>query len=492
MPGAKTPGVLYPRRRMALSQQAVRESPLPQRPARSGHIGGHTSAFGTAGILALQRTAGNGAVAHAIASSALPIQRALKVQRAFGVQSGQFQPLMGDSGKGVLGLGASSFAGIQGLLKIYEKLSATPAGADPQAAAQVLSKMEALSTKWLNEHRRPRGQDIARRTLVQQLSDSLPAERIALSKKQAHERYASDLGAGYTGVFGQSALANTSTPFAAASAEGRQGAAEALQLGALVEQKATAAKAMPGQMSADALNEAKTRQQVVESAGLTPAEHAAIRLYTGGDFLYLNPAAAGSRGWMKSRKADPQAKFKKDVATTKLMQEGALHSNMASQGLAKMPVFPSESFRGETVTAGQANALKAGNVISVPSLTSTSKNSGTPFGFLSSNLSDDRPVGVLWLYSSGHGRDVSALSLAQGEAEVLVPTGSKFVIMDVAEIDDSAKRPAASTPSGPLGALYSYVSARTHVFPGRKVKVVWAVPVPVSAAPAPFTPRPKV
>ena len=119
-----------------------------------------------------------------------------------------------------------------------------------------------------------------------------------MTQEAAVDRYGADMAAGINApAYGKMiAHAETDTPFLATGARGD--AAALRNRDAFLDQKIHFA-ALLGVSEGSALEFAATQE--LERLGVTPAEQAAIKTYTGNDYNLINPATQGSRSWMKAK-----------------------------------------------------------------------------------------------------------------------------------------------------------------------------------------------
>lgn len=417
-------------------------------------------------VLALQRRAGNAAVAGALGQ---PVQRLATTSAAVAAHVGRSR-----SG-GVAGIGVSTYASIRKALADYEKAQAVEA---PQAQAllvPLLERLDLLCTKWLNENGRSASrQDVARRRVVSALVDEVAAERAKRSAQQAQEKYLHDLSESMPARPG--AAPEAQHPFAAATSDAVAGARKARADDGTYAMLGSGARMFGNHAEAD---RHQARLDLVREKGLTPAEHAAITLYSGNDYKYVNAATTNSPSWMEEKKA--QNKDWAQLDTKTLMEEGAVHSGVAMQGLAKLDPYLGMAFRGESMTPAQfRQKVGVGKELSFTNLTSSSKLPSVALGF-SNQFDADRDIAVLWGFTNSGGRDIQALSSVPGEAEVLILPGKKFAILSVEEVVPG------SSPSGPMAAISSLAitSMASGTYKPRKCYAVHVVPMPGQAPAAP-------
>ncbi|HEX5417793.1 MAG TPA: hypothetical protein VFZ25_19210, partial [Chloroflexota bacterium] len=140
--------------------------------------------------------------------------------------------------------------------------------------------------------------------------------------------------------------------------------------------------------------------------GLTDAELAAIRIFSGGDYKYMNAVLSGSRervqeGIDKLSGKDPEttwgirqtkAHFDQGGTLDKrqlrdLRKEAMQHSRLAQAGLAKLPDVVTDGYRGMSLAKTQLDAeYQVGNVVSWPGFNSTSTDRAAADGKRESGL----------------------------------------------------------------------------------------------------------
>jgi len=210
--------------------------------------------------------------------------------------------------------------------------------------------------------------------------------------------------------------------------------------------------------------EEKKRREAGAKLGLSPAEYAAIQIYTAADYKYINPATANDAAWMKKMNYDPideptrskgdwmelqdrlaergqtleeaEAERQKDLDTRRL--EGSLHSGMALQGLLKMPVYKDKAYRGEKLEPKRFYALYIRNKdgtytprqkkVRFNTITSVSKSLGVANYWSGSGTGTYE---IVWELQVNNGRDIEHISLAQPEKEIALLPGAEFTIQSV-------------------------------------------------------------
>jgi hypothetical protein len=189
---------------------------------------------------------------------------------------------------------------------------------------------------------------------------------------------------------------------------------------------------------------------------LSEAEITAIRVYTAADYMYINPALAGSEGYLKNslkptkgevkggwgpaRLAEMQDRLTKDPKglLEEMGKEGLQHSAMAIQGLKKLPTFKGKLKRGERWTEQvYKERYQKGKVDVRPSFTSVSKNPDKAGEFAGQAEHPER--GVVLDLDIKDGREINELSVyynsSGGEEEVLLLPGAELTVN---KVDDPA------------------------------------------------------
>jgi hypothetical protein len=201
----------------------------------------------------------------------------------------------------------------------------------------------------------------------------------------------------------------------------------------------------------------KAVQTAGKEFGLTAAETAAIATFTGGDYMYINPATENDASWM-----DDMFGHEGDSSVATRKEEGSLHTSMALSGLLKLPVWKGSTARGESQSLADFN--------SAFELVPRSGGPGKPLAFTFTNLLDaraqlsklsethtfrlkkktfqqkrlvsstrklavtggfggltpKRPLRFSFRYTLTNGRDIQPLSMAPGEEEVVTLPGATF------------------------------------------------------------------
>lgn len=239
--------------------------------------------------------------------------------------------------------------------------------------------------------------------------------------------------------------------------------------------------------------------QLADRYGLSLAELAAIKVYCGPAYKFINPALEGDRGVINQRllgfvreiklatnnqKSAKQRLLEAEEARRKLVSvsdpieaaitEGNRHAVHAMRGLSKLPPFTGVVYAGGAVSKSEAlRRFKTGEVQLRQSFASTSAQEYTASNFATSKndkLEDayksipenerdpqQAPFPFLLRYTSKTGRDIQALSVDPGEKEVLFAPGSKLKIVK------GADSPEAEQKFGGGDLLWTYIDAEEVV-----------------------------
>jgi hypothetical protein len=368
-------------------------------PPRRSAARGADGAAGAAAVLQLQRAAGNRAVADLIGRASL--------QRAPKKKAGDLDALVlrpGEKRKGLLA--TSSFAKLAKAVAAYRA-----AGAEDKLDA--MHRVEQLAMKWLNKHAGSADAfDRRRRAAVETVLTEVDAELLAHARERAQGRYMENI----ENAWGMA----KPDPYALQQITG-------------FSQTSVTDPLKPEQ---------EARRQEL---GLTVPEVAAIKIFTGEDYKYINPTTANNPAWLEGQKKAHGLQG----TSASYFEEGTLHAGVAMQGLAKFAPYNKPVYRGASFPKASVK-LDRGQLISFNSFASASKlrSKAEEFAYTSSRPSlvetkagaAPRDVGILYELRRPNGRDVSAFSLAAQEEEVVLLPGSRFRIESVQPI---------SAPGGP-------------------------------------------
>lgn len=202
--------------------------------------------------------------------------------------------------------------------------------------------------------------------------------------------------------------------------------------------------------------------------GLDDAEIRAIRVYSAGDFNYINPAMVKAadrkpfwNSWMAGGVVESQMMPKGSAPTAAQLAahetEGRRHGAMLLDALIKLPDWKGTAYRGMRLpVADFQQDFVVGAVIDTPTFQSTSKKTAKPNEFAKPVAG--RPASVLLKLTLRTGRDVTNLSLVGNEDEVLVLPGTRFRVKSV-EPTKPGKIAASRLDSAvPAAAYYEVVA----------------------------------
>jgi hypothetical protein len=296
----------------------------------------------------------------------------------------------------------STFAQIQTLLKQYESEP------NPFKAQALLTALKKLGFEWLTKHATTQDKDELRKKAS--IEEMIAEIDIELAKPNL------DL---------ETNLKKAPTP-----TEQSQYMANILggKYKYLTYGGAEAAKSIPVNVPKEAT-----------TLGLTKPELAAIRIYTAQDYKYMNPVLAQSEGWLDSKTADLTSKNEWKIKDTKLnpaakqelKAEAFDHSRMAVSGLAKIPDWSGNGYRGLALPQADVfNQYADGKTVAFPAFSSTSTNEtvSTLFALKEAMKSGGAKVPVLLVLQITKGKDIAKISAVESEAEVLLPPNSKFSV----------------------------------------------------------------
>ncbi|MGN6687338.1 MAG: hypothetical protein ACTHK1_07350 [Actinomycetales bacterium] len=335
-----------------------------------------------AGLLALQRSAGNRAVSQVVTSSAPAVRRL-----SIGTQE----------------FDAAGKTKDKGLAAIRKALAAL-VKAKPEQREVALRQLDAACTSWLNGP--GRGDASAHRALVMQLADEIPVELAQLSKGQAQDVYLSNMKATVEGA---------SDPHALKALKHLNGAS-------------------------------KKTKEIGESMGMTAAESAAVNTFTGADYTYINPATANSASWMGAQKAKPELGLTdiddRDLREEGALHAGVAMQGLSklppwTQDTYRGARYTEDEFKKQ---------FGVGAVMSFDSFASSAQEEKVALNFahgigIEYKIDASKDIAVVAVLSNTNGRDISEISAVKKEKEVLLLPGSRFVVKSVKEIDGNAAYP---------------------------------------------------
>jgi hypothetical protein len=328
-------------------------------------------------------------------------------------------------------IGQDTLGKVLKALKAYEARTAkTPEL--PLARALV-----ALTHQWLDENPAKRGKTSQQREMMIQLDMEAERQVGVLRAEQVYFEQASS-GALSGLSHGATGSATVGAPIAQKVVEGTSTGAMAFGIGPQAEQVAADTK-------------------------MNAAELAAFRIFTHGDYKYINPGVEQNRAWMFGQNAneilgidpdtkpDPNEPKVTDTAWAPLtkdadermkafMEEGQLHAGVLAKAADKLPVWRGVCFRGARFAPDQVStSFAVGKKLTYKTFASTSQSKQAADKFASGKGGDvapaaDRTASVLVILTIRNGRDIQQISAAaKGEREILVLPGAEFTITGINE-----------------------------------------------------------
>jgi hypothetical protein len=185
----------------------------------------------------------------------------------------------------------------------------------------------------------------------------------------------------------------------------------------------------------------------ISKYGLTLAEATAIGIYTAADYLYMNPAAANNKSWMKAGLANQELQFHdpntetdvrgsagvSDQHADEATLEGQLHNKIALKGLNKLPDWSGKTYRGAAFNATDFAAKYPpppnGETV-FPAFTSTSRDENKSKTFASINAQGDK-FPILIRLTLTKGKNIRKLSALPSEKEILLLPGATFKVINI-------------------------------------------------------------
>jgi hypothetical protein len=176
---------------------------------------------------------------------------------------------------------------------------------------------------------------------------------------------------------------------------------------------------------------------------INPAELAAIRIYTAGDYKYINPVLLNDATLLKDNLKRVGAKGAGGVETTwafenvenmldnlaaqrALKKEALQHHRRATAGLAKLPDVRHTTYRGVALSLDEIRKYTKGEKKTWMNFTSTGRNREPAEVWAKSLARQTGTVPVLMI-TDVVGKEINTLSVYK-ENEVLVLPGAEFVV----------------------------------------------------------------
>jgi hypothetical protein len=199
-------------------------------------------------------------------------------------------------------------------------------------------------------------------------------------------------------------------------------------------------------ITADSLKEVQTNVKGKgQQGGLSEGHLAAIRIFTGPDYGYINPSVTGNDEWLQANKkrADTGKGFENprdpswgERALDRLrMIEGPTHAAFLNDALKNSPLYDGTVYRGWGIDQQELDGMRASGEYVFLTPTSTSKKQSVATSF--SNTRPEKPIAVIATIEKSGGRDISKYSSAVAEDEVTVPGGTrlKVKVSDINQIN---------------------------------------------------------
>jgi hypothetical protein len=342
-------------------------------------------------LLTLQRSAGNQAVTHLMRQvQPRTLQRKLSYSPAqLNAERSVFGRMKGARTKDTL-------------YQITETLRLYHRAAGPEAEKLLLITLTFLCKRYKQRH--PLSEKSNAKASV--VDDLEQAAWVELWKLEAMEEYHRDVSAPMVAKPGSTDQYNPKFPFLDVSS-------------ATFGQQATEMKAGTGAGS-DAYRQ--TTKELLAATGISEAELAAIKIFVGVDFKYINPATANSPEYLAKQR--PEFKIGDEKLFNRFRAEGGLHAAVAMSGLAKLPTMSGLIYRGTGEAPGKI--AKPGDVIPVRTIQSWSQDEQTAANFTSTSGGDVR---VVYKLNTTKARNINSLkgeSIAAGEPEWVLMPGNSY------------------------------------------------------------------
>jgi hypothetical protein len=205
-------------------------------------------------------------------------------------------------------------------------------------------------------------------------------------------------------------------------------------------------------------------QTFAKQHDLTKAELTAIKVYTAGDYDYINPTFAENERWLEAKikkLAGPtisniggkqmqfpsqwqskqwRGKVEKEGATSgqkkQIKQEAREHGEMTKQGLDKLPNWGGLVYRGMGLPDNQIKQeYQKGKTVTYSTFTSTTDEPKTAKNFAADNTTGGK-VGIFFTIKVTKGKDITMFSEVKSESEILLPPGATFTVDNIRPPDN--------------------------------------------------------
>jgi hypothetical protein len=174
-----------------------------------------------------------------------------------------------------------------------------------------------------------------------------------------------------------------------------------------------------------------------EQGGLTEAQLAAFRIFSGKDYGYINPSTTKNKKWLESNKAggepskafeDPRDPTWGEGALDRLRMnfEGPVHAGMLQDALKSVPPYDGTVYRGWAIDQEELDRMKNSGEYEFVTITSTSKMKAVAATFNSTR--PEKPIAVICTIEKSGARDMSKYAKHRVEDEVTIPGGTRFTV----------------------------------------------------------------
>jgi hypothetical protein len=221
-------------------------------------------------------------------------------------------------------------------------------------------------------------------------------------------------------------------------------------------------RAIPDALS---LSRGETRNEIgmkqdaldlVRACKLTFGEIAAIKIYTGGDYKYINPSLAKNNAWLRIKNGT----YLTIWSEYSLRQQGMKHAAHMLSAMDKLPIIKTTVYRGARVTPEEwYNQYSNIKVISFPYFLSSTTDVDKACSAANGDLEEDtktlagRVVSIVFIFEVTNGRNIEPLSITGGEKEVLLLPGATFTVTGIEELQRDPAKYNKYTQKGPSTAL---------------------------------------
>jgi hypothetical protein len=287
-----------------------------------------------------------------------------------------------------------------------------------QTRTEVVERLNGFisaANNWVNSHSESKTKsDVERVKALSQLTDWAANESLQATKLQAEQIYVDDVTGSKASEFPLQAITNKSAKSVGDNVVGQTG---------------------PSVKTASG-----------ETRGLTEAQRAAFRIFTGDDYGYINPATAVNLKWLNANKAQTgtKAAFEGTRVTANeaqmdksRMSEGALHAGMLERAMNELPPYKGTVYRGMVVDQAMLDDLKKG--VTFEAMTSTSTGEKTARDWARDRVTPEKPIELIYIIEKSGGRDVKEFSEYPREGEIMVAAGTRFTTTKIEQLPGTSK-----------------------------------------------------